>query len=47
MLAGFVIGLGVGLFIAMFVYIYMDVKLYEHRHKSARVISSFYGKNVK
>jgi len=37
MLAGFILGLSVGIFIAGFVYIFMDSKLYELRNKYATV----------
>ena len=41
MLAGFILGLSVGIFIAGFVYIYMDSKMYELKNKYARVFSSY------
>ena len=37
MLAGFILGLSVGIFIAGFVYIFMDSKIYELRNKYATV----------
>ena len=37
MLAGFILGLSVGIFIAGFVYIFMDSKLYELKNKYATV----------
>ena len=37
MLAGFILGLSVGIFIAGFVYIFMDSKMYELRNKHATV----------
>ena len=37
MLAGFILGLSVGIFIAGFVYIVMDSKLYELKNNYARV----------
>jgi len=35
MLAGFILGLSLGIFIAGFVYIYMDAKMYELRNQYA------------
>lgn len=38
MFAGFVIGLSVGLFISVFVYMYMDSKIYRLRNQVATVL---------
>lgn len=38
MFAGFVIGLTVGLFIAVFVYMYMDSKIYRLRNQVSNVL---------
>lgn len=37
MLAGFILGISVGIFIAGFVYLFMDAKLYELRNRYSTV----------
>lgn len=48
MLAGFILGLSVGIFIAGFVYMFMDAKIYElkNRYASALKLSTIRWKDI-
>lgn len=49
MLAGFILGLSVGIFIAGFVYMFMDCKMHEQKNRFATVFkqSTIKWRNIK